>query len=290
VLHEVVQTSPILAPTSRGKYLRDLNRWIDFAGTDPRSWTPERVEAFRAYLHEQKLLPRSIDRLLSSVQFAAYWWAEREGDPALNFAPTRQQPALTKEAAIELLTSCDTSPQGKRDFALIVVGLETGMRRVALAGMDIDYTWSVDHAFTGYPATVVPLGDERKPFRVPLSYTAALALKPWLTWLGSRRGPVFRPLTKRLVRDGQYEWINSTKALSASAIQKMLSARGGVDPQVFRATFVSWRLAAGYTPEEIAIVTDPPRDPVPPSLIQLAHKMTRSTPEWLAKLVEERPV
>jgi hypothetical protein len=86
-LHHVVENAPDLAASTKDRYLRDLNRWIDFAGADPSGWTKEQARAFYVSL-SARMQPQSAARLFASVQYAAKRWSTALGRPGLNFAPT----------------------------------------------------------------------------------------------------------------------------------------------------------------------------------------------------------
>src|SRR5690606_21095715 len=66
--------------------------------------------------------------------------------------------ALTQEEATRLLESIGTPPMAPlehRDLVMLVVGLETGMRRKSIAGMRIENIGQ--HPRHGYPIARVPI-------------------------------------------------------------------------------------------------------------------------------------
>lgn len=297
-LHDIVAEAPDLAPSTRQKYLRDLNAWVEFAGTDPAGWTPASAQKFYNRLLKT-MQPQSANRLLASVQYASRWWSQREG--VSDFALIRKgkvhgqakREHIEPEDAAELLRACDHSPLGVRDFAIMVLGLETGMRRMSIAGLGID-----GFETKPYPNVRVPMkghGGELVP--VPISDTALAAIAPWRTWLGAKRGALFRPLTRQLDRNG-FAWREGPAGLSTSAIYKLVARRAAsvnleIHPHLFRHTFITWRTLAGYAPHEVASVTGHTVAGIGAlggyiDMQAIGLKMRESTPAWLAELVQHR--
>jgi integrase/recombinase XerD len=307
VLHQIVANATNLAPSTRDKYRRDLDAWVEFAGKSPKGWTRRKAQAFYSHLLQQGLKPQSANRLLSSVHYAARWWAIQEGNPDLNFAIvqkakptlTTQKQVLNVDQAIRLLGTCypQSDPNDARDFALMVTGLETGMRQMSLRSMTFEQCFFRGDTKTGYPTARVMVkghGNERVP--VPLSETAIHAIEYWQhRWLGEkyRRGPVFQAGNKN---DGAFE--PGGRPLGPSTIWMLIDRRGQragikLSPHVFRHTFVTWRLEAGYTPHEVAAVTHHKLKELGAlgsyvSPIVIGEKMRASTPSWLANYVRSR--
>lgn len=314
VLHEVVENATNLAPKTRERYLRDLNHWIKFAGEDPHKWDRKRAQAFYASLLKSGMKPQSANRLMASLRYAAKWWSIQEEDPTLNFPIVQEAKpsaveaklALSQDQATAILSTCryvETDPIDLRDFAMMVLGLETGMRQMSLRSMTIEHSFLYGDAKTGYPTAHVHMkGSGRDRVAVPISDTALAPLSRWIGWLEavqSRHGAIFRRLIKRRSPDGgRHYHLPGPDALSESAMHKIFSERGklvGIDisPHVFRHTFVTWRMEAGYQPHEVASVTghkirelgalgeyiDP---------ISVGRKMRESTPEWLTALIASK--
>ncbi len=313
VLHTVVTNATNLSPNTRDKYLRDLNAWIAFAGSDPRGWTKRKAQAFYADLLK-RMKSQSANRLMSSVRFAARWWAIQEDNPDLNFAVVQEakatlkdsKQALTEEQATAILDTCrylDVSPIDLRDFAMLVTALDTGMRRMSLQSMRWEWCF-LDGDAMGFPtARVLMKGTQEARVAVPMSQTVIVSLKTWASALDTQRsyhrsGPVFQALPKQRKSDGNTYHVPSTKQLSEAAIHKIIADRGklaGIElsPHVFRHTFVTWRFQAGYVAHEISAVTHHKlrelgamAEYIDP--IASAKKMCTSTPPWLAAYVARR--
>ncbi len=298
-LHDIVKSAPDLAPATRERYMRDLNHWIDFAGPSPSNWTPATAEEFYSSLIA-RMQAQSAARLYASLEYAAKWWANRMNRPDLNFTrirkarKTKARETIPLEAveAIRLLDTCERTETGDRDYAILVMGLETGMRRMSLAGAYIENLTS-----TGIKVPIKGSGLALE--HVPLTTTAVRALVPWMERVNAKRGPMFRPITlQNELRTGRLKAKIISRPLSEAAIYTMIRSRcrraGIVDghPHVLRHTFTSWRVAAGYQPHEIAAVT---RHSINLGAIEIymnkdeiAKKMRDSTPDFLRDHVARR--
>ena len=312
-LHDIVIQSHDLAPLTRTKYLRDLDTWVAFAGKDPHDWTRATAQRFYNSLL-QRMKPQSANRLFASVRYASSWWAKRENNPALDFAviqqATRQRNravrrALEPEEAQRLIATCNGStPIDLRDRALIVVGLETGMRRMSLGAMQIE---QLKMAREGYPVALVPIkGSAGELYPVPLSDAAIAAITPWRDWLRSKRitkGPLFRTLPRKVDGRGKLTVDVGPGGLSSSAIYKMIATRadaagiGHMHPHIFRHTFITWRMQAGLQPYQVATITGHKLAGLPGmgalggyiDASRIANEARQSTPTWLNRLITRRP-
>jgi integrase len=307
-LHEIVQGAHDLAPSTRDKYLRNLDRWVAFASNDPTNWTRYKAKDFYTHLLTT-MKPQSANQLMAGIAYASRWYAHYENKPDLNFArvqtksPEDQKPqrALNEASTTALLSTCAGKDLlSMRDLALFVVGLETGMRRMSLISMALESTLFQSDNRHPYPASFVALKGQ-EPAWVPLSDVALMALRPWVTALnehGIGIGPVFTPLHRWLAPSGINMWTpRSGKALSPSAIARVFEMRGDqaklIDfhPHQLRHTFITWRAQAGQQPHEIASVTHHDITVALGALggymdmISIGGKVRNSTPGWLAGLV-----
>lgn len=213
-----------------------------------------------------------------------------------------KQPALTAKQAQQLLATCSgDSPIDLRDRALFIVGLETGMRRMSLAGMTLE---GVRQCSDGYPVADVPIkGSGDKLYPVPLSDAAITGLEPWRRWLRSQKvakGAVFRGLTKRIGPKGRMTY-EVGKGLALVSIYKIVEHRAkqaGLDhihPHLFRNTFITWRIQAGLTPFQIAAVTGHKLANLPGmssmggyiDAARLGDAARASTPPWIFDLLRK---
>lgn len=281
ILHEIVRDAPGLRDSTKRTYLVDINAWVTFAGTDRQHWTRYTAQKFYAALLE-RMTVRSANRVMATLAYAGHWFATKEGNPQLDFSIIQKKAAeatlghghdseaddgkaLTVSEAQQLLAAIGAARQRDpqrtaRDLAITVLGLETGMRRMSFESMLIQLTSKRE----GHEPLVTDVLLKGLPDRYPiaLSATAVLALEPWLRFLREAkvtRGPVWRslraagtraPNTKPTVGAG----------FTAQAIYDMVLKYGGkakveLTPHTFRHTFISWRLAAGWTPQQIAAIT-----------------------------------
>ncbi len=271
-LHQVVEQSHSLAVSTKARYLRDLNAWTMFAGAEPSGWTRKKVHDFYSSMLLRGLKPQSANRVLASVQYASKWWATNEGNPALDFAKQIQTAPPKRKAKREALTEAEAtdllgpmlyerdSAIDARDLAMLVLMLETGMRRMSLQSMQIETTSIVWDENEPPHALVLIKGGNEEPFNVPLTDACVVALRPWLGYLARnhvRHGPVFRSLWRK----GDAYVIHET-AIGRNAIASMVTDRAlavgikrSIHPHLFRHTFVTWRMGAGYSPHDVAAMT-----------------------------------
>lgn len=321
ILHEILDRSGF-SPVTRDKYALVIDRWIDFAGTDPRGWTRVKAQEWYDSLIEGGLKPQSANTYLASLRYVSKWYATRTNDSANDFAIVQKRrgrsrdeddddnaPILTVDEARDLLAGC--TPNGRfetaadrRDFTMIVLALETGMRRMSLRGALIEAL----NEKRGYPAIKVPIkGDGgEQTFNVPLSDTAVRVLRDWIGWLNRHRiknGPVFRRLSLR-VADNDARYLEPGDAqITDTGINEIVARRAKsaelrhVNPHMLRHTFISWRNQAGLTPFDVAAITGHKVTAIafggvqvrPGAMQTYIHRdvdqIRNSTPEWLRDLV-----
>jgi len=311
ILHQIVQTSPELAKLTREMYLRDLDTWVEYAGADPAGWTRYKAQEFYGSLLE-RMQPQSANRMMASIRYASSWWAKKENNPSLDFAVVqmvngkgkRERRALEPDDAMKLLATCESdSPIDMRDRALIVMGLETGMRRMSLIGVNIE---TIKMSRDGYPVAPVPIkggGDELFP--VPLSDAVMTAIDPWRQWLRGRKvnkGPLFRSLARRINTQGRTVYLVGDRPLSESAIYKIVTHRaeqaglGHVHPHIFRHTFITWRMQGGAQPYQVAAITGHKIANITGmgalggyiDVSRVGQEARQTTPGWLSKLIGRR--
>lgn len=308
VLHQILMRGGF-SPVTKEKYRGIIDRWVAYAGADPTGWTRDAAQDWYDSLLEGGLKVQSANQYLSSLRYVSRWYATKSG--GVDFAIVQTQrgkkgqkrtsseaPVLgEEEIATLLMRTAIGEPADMRDFAMIVVALETGMRRISLRGMDLG-------AFkqrAGYTLVTVPIkgagGEET--FDVPLSDVATAALGPWLDWLRDKPrrvkdGPVFRHVSKNHL---------DADPLSLTAINDIVAARASdagirhVNPHMFRHTFITSRTNAGHSPIAIAEITGhkPSAIVVDGTRIKLGamstymhgdvEKIRNSTPAWLSQLV-----
>jgi len=132
-----------------------------------------------------------------------------------------KQAALTKEPLQAVLATCDDSPRGRRDRALLLFGWASGgRRRSEIAGATMEnlrkvgsrgYLYTLGHSKTNQDGKVNPNDDK------PIAGIAAQALEQWLHVSGITEGPIFRRILKggRVLDEG----------LDPTAVRKIVKAR-----------------------------------------------------------------
>ena len=310
VLDEILDRSNF-SPTTREKYEFVIGKWLEFAGTDPRRWTHLRAQAFYDQMLERGVKVRSANVYIASLRYVSKWFALHHGGQDFAIVQTREgdkqsdRRALSQEEVEALLATCTGDlpiakrPIDRRDRTLLIVGLETGMRRMSLAGMQLE---NIVEKRGPYPFATVPIKGPggRATFDVPLSDTAMLALKDWTGWLrsgGVDRGPVFTSLTKRIGSKGHIEY-SIKGGISLVRIYKLIEQRAEkakiehVHPHLLRNTFITWRMDAGLSGPQIASITghqliDPEWRNLAPYLDMkvIGEAARQSTPPWFANHV-----
>jgi integrase len=307
ILHQIIRDSRKITDKTRAAYIEDIDRWVAFAGADPNGWTPHRAQEFYNQLLTH-MKPQSAKRAMAPIAFASAWLAKKNRNPLLHFTIIQTERdddrearhALSHEQAQRLLATCASgSPIDLRDRAMFIVGLETGMRRMSLAGMALE---AITKSTEGYPIASVPIkGSRDKLYPVPLSDVAVAALAPWRKWLKSQKvstGSVFRGLTKRMAPKTGKIVYEISESLSLVSIYKIVTRRAAdaglqhVHPHIFRHTFMTWRTEAGLTPIQIASITGHKITGLPGMQVmgkyidpgRLGAEARASTPAWLSGL------
>lgn len=130
----------------------------------------------------------------------------------------------------------DEGPAGVRNRALVAILYCTGIRRAEAASLLIE---NYDHA----ERQLRIIGKGNKERAVPVALAAVPVLNDWLNLLGTRRGPMFRPIDRHgNIRDG---------AMTPRAIGYIVDRtrkRAGLPPLAthdFRRTFIGDFIDAG---------------------------------------------
>lgn len=107
--------------------------------------------------------------------------------------------ALTKDPLQLILASCDDSPRGQRDRALLLFAWASGgRRRSEVASADMKFLKRVSNGFiyTLVHSKTNQAGRDRPENDKPLLGTAATAMTAWLQISGIVEGPIFRGIRK----------------------------------------------------------------------------------------------
>jgi integrase len=242
VLEELVSNSKRLQPASKTNYLQAIRSFVEFAGSDPKAWTVETVEAWRDQL---KVKPQTANVYVKWLKNTVNRWARRSSE-AFDFAkpveylkvknPPQKQ-ALTIAEARDLVATCSTSSLvDVRDRAILVFGFRTGMRGGGLLSMThegIDRrTHQVAYVDKGGAELVLP----------PIDDEAWFCLDAWLQRYRTPRGPVF-PLTP----------IGLWKSMKTRADKVGIAHR--FSPHIMRHSFITWCRELGIPDHVIMLYT-----------------------------------
>ena len=210
----LARISPIDA--TRRAYRRDFELWQEFCreyNVDLRTPSTDAAAAWVAWMNRRDEAPTTRARRMSSL--SSIYRELRRGENAVvtwnpfsvDDGPRREKVSVLEPTPIALpdlvrhvLASCNESPVGIRDAAIVRVLWSTGMRRVSLLSMTLERLQRDD---AGYIATVVKKGGDSQ--RTLITKAARSALDRWLAILtagGFKRGPIWReldgePLTTR---------------------------------------------------------------------------------------------
>jgi integrase len=161
-----------------------------------------------------------VDNPCNHTQVRELMKSVRSGHAKRGVKPDKKD-ALTKEPLQAVLTTCDDSPRGLRDRALLLFGWASGgRRRSEIAGAAMEnlrsagargYLYTLGHSKTNQAGEIRPEDDK------PIAGMAAAALAQWLEVSGITEGPIFRRIFKggRILEDG----------LDPTAVRKIVQQR-----------------------------------------------------------------
>jgi integrase len=262
-----------LAPATLRAYRADWSHflaWCRDAGWAALPAAPETVAAYLASLaatHTNSVLERRLAALSRAHRLAGLDWPRAH--PAIRNTlrgiqrehgrPKKQAAALVTEELIRLVETCETSPAGRRDRALLLIGYAGALRRselVAITREDVVFTseglrLTIPRAKgdqTGKGASLgIPRGNRADTCPVR-------ALELWLEVSDCRFGPVFRAIDPR--------GVIARHALHPDSVRLILSRRAALagltvpsgerlSPHGLRAGFITQAYIAGARDEEI---------------------------------------
>jgi site-specific recombinase XerD len=231
------------------RYLGDFLRSAGMP-TEVGAIAREHVEAYLAdVLARSKPATASI-RYRSLRRF--FEWCREEGEiadsPMRNVkgptVPEEAVPVLSDEELARLLKSCEgTEFAERRDMALILFLLDTGVRRGEVAAMTVD---AVDLR----SKTAHVIGKGRRPRTVAFGAKTARALDRYL-----------RARARHPAADSERFWLGQRGSLGADGIRQLLQRRGaaagveGLHAHRFRHTFAHSWLAEGGNEGDLMALT-----------------------------------
>lgn len=180
-----------------------------------------------------------LDNPCNHAQVRELLKSVRRAYAARNVRPHKQQ-ALAKDDLLKVLETCDASPRGLRDRALLLFAFSSGgRRRSEVAGAVMEnlrkvakgYTYSLGRSKTNQDGT----HDDEKPIKG----LAAVALDAWLAGAKVTEGPIFR----RVLKGGKV----TGDALDPKAIRKIVQDR--CSQAGLRGDFSAHSLRSGFVTE-----------------------------------------
>lgn len=247
------------SPNTIDSYRADVRHLVDHLGdVELEDVTTRQIEDFLAACLDRGLAPATVARRYRSLQ-QLYRWLFNEGEikanPMANMDPPRvvdQPPEVLTDAEIKaLLKACrDRDPHGRagpfesrRDTAMVLILLTTGIRASELIGLEID-----DLHFNVETFRVLGKGGRER--NVGLLPQPAEAVDRYLR---ARRKHPMGKTTNAL-------WIGEKGPLSDSGLRQMLARRCDaagirrVNPHLFRHTFAHHAKKRGMADESLMAI------------------------------------
>jgi len=257
---EAVISGQLSKHTSRA-YAGDIRAFLMFIGGEDKLWqvSKDLVVAYRNQLLEDGYKPATINRKLSSIRQLFSEAQERriiEVNPAAkvkgirqdnNYSPTA---GISRDEARKILDSIDTNTLiGKRDLALWMLMLRTGLRRQEIA---LSRTANLTVRDGHKVLTVIGKGNKTRMAKLPVDVVRAL--DEWLSAAGMENGD--HPLFSEVRKTGRglkasYVTVGAN-ALSVNGIWHIIRRRAkeagitsNITPHSTRVCFITLALKGG---------------------------------------------
>jgi len=255
-LHEILNDAN-LSDETKIQYRRAVNMFCSLAGNDPQGWTPPAVKAWRNQILAEGRKVKHVNVLLAALKGVSKRWARFNMNLMMDFAgpidPIRSEAeydkvreAMTPEQVKLILNTCKgDDPIERRDYAIITLGVRTGMRRSSLAKLRID-----DMDFSSGRIDIWIKGNRRHSMP-PVGKITMDALAPWRHWLTrhsivsgrffrSFRGLLNGPEMRESITGSGIYWMICRRA-------KMAGLDGvKISPHVLRNTFITSLRMLGF--------------------------------------------
>lgn len=257
---------------TRAAYANDLRRWTEFCaarGIDPRDPQELAVEGWIEEMKKAGVAPKTRARRIAAL-CAIYRRLRKErrgpdGQPAqaavthnpfsMDEGPDRETalavrptPSASPKDIAKVLATCDETPLGIRDAAIIRVLWGTAARRASLLAMTFE---RLQRDRADYVSSLEAKGN--KNVRVLIRGQAALALTKWLEVV--RAGGIIK---------GDIWLTETAKVLTPRALGRMLAHRAElagvtskVSPHTFRVAFLTFNPAGLEAKQDAAGHADP---------------------------------
>ena len=254
-------------PHTADAYRRDVQKWLVFCrarSINPRAPRRQEVAAWVEEMTTAEVAPKTRARRIASL-CSVYRELRREltdqhgedlppyvtvknpfsvddGPKRRKALAKRQTPAARPDVVQALLATCDGTPIGIRDNALIRILWSTGIRRMSAVSMKIEKLESVPE---GYYTLVEAKRDKIVP--ILICGRAATALDAWLDILNGgefKEGPLWRGLDGDAMSERMIWWMLHDRSLEAKV--------RSVSPHMLRAAFLTFNKASIEAKQEAA--------------------------------------
>lgn len=268
-----------LSENTRRAYASSMRRyraWLAVHGYADTPWAPEVVSA---YLADLQGAPTTVGVARAAILHAcsvadAGAYDRLRDHPGLRatmrglaresrgWERTRAR-ALSREQVRSMVEQCDDSPVGRRDRAVLLLGVSLGLRASDLVAIKANGVVEVDggleitvpYSKTSEEAVVLALPEIDGPL------CAVAAVRSWLAILaaveGEHRGRLVRPVRRGGWSVGEGECspeVVSTLITRLAQAAGLPTGRGGVTSHSMRATFATGALGAGYSEAAVGAV------------------------------------
>src|SRR5260370_36781024 len=242
-----------LSKRSHRMYTNDAKMfalWLQEEGLAVKELTRSHMIAYRSYLDERyakatatrmlSVARRILDEQVYEGVLAAN--PAKEGVKGFTLDNESSHISLEKEQAKDLLASIDTStPEGKRDYALVYLLLKTGIRRSECAALNIGDLGSME----GHIIATIRHGKGDKRRTVKLLPEVFRALEDYIRATGREITSLDEPL---FVGFGRWHGQRITHKLSERTVHAYTENIGvKLTPHDLRASFITLAIEGGAT-------------------------------------------
>lgn len=250
-----------LAPNTRRAYREDAQQlldWLTARQLSLQTLTKSDMQQYRVFLREKfakasaarklvvarKLLEEAVERgIIASNP------ARKVAGYASDDDPTTPHQALKSSEAFRLLSVIDTTTnQGKRDYAMLMLIVRTGIRRSECAGLCLgDLTQELGHQVALLRQTK---GDKRRKIKIPV--IVRRAIEDYLIACARHNKPTDAPLFIQF-RKGDHPYEQPISGQVVARVVEKYAALAGLksSPHALRATFVTLALEGGAKLQQV---------------------------------------
>jgi integrase/recombinase XerD len=248
---------------TRKAYWTDFRHWQAFCvarNVDPKSPGEVPVIAWVEDMRKKGVAPKtrarriaglcSVYRLLRKQRHVtSNPFSLEDGPDRERAVPLEPTPVASPEHVRKLLATCDdTTPEGRRDAAMIRVLWGTGARRGSLLAMTLE---RLRKDGPNYVASLVAKGN--KEVRVLIRGKAAEALAKWLADLREGKmstGPIWRKRNAQPMDERSFARMIQRRARTAGVTDV-------ISPHMFRVAFLTYNPAGLESKQDAAGHADP---------------------------------